>query len=480
MTTPNPAIEKAMASVAAATAKAEADPTRPLYHFRPPANWMNDPNGPIYHNGYYHLFYQHNPYGDGWEHMHWGHTRSTDLVNWEHLPIALSPSLDQGEDHCFSGCAWHNGNGEPMLFYTSVARADQPHARPNEQWAVTCDDDMIVFEKHPSNPILSLENQGGPDFKGPWRDPFIFSEAGRTFLVIGADTEDTAMVALYEANDNSLTAWTYRGLIHQAPKSEVKFFECPNFCKVDGKWILITAPYRRLEYIVGDFDLDTLTFTPENDGILDHGFTADPKALGYGSNVEYYASNIVFDDRGRCILLGWVRGFQAERGWNGCLAIPRLLSIGVDGHPRQMPVPAMTQLRGPSRFVQDLDISKTPHVLDGFASDTAEIEMTFSSSDSVTLQVRRSEDGSRAITIHSTPDTLDVAGTQVPISASTDNRTLRVFLDKSVLEVYLDDGSVAVTRVLYPETQDLGVAISSSNGEATIKALNVWQMQSIW
>src|SRR5262245_47292866 len=116
------AIDRAMASVEQATPRLEKDRTRPIYHVLGPANWMNDPNGPIYHKGFYHLFYQHNPYGDDWGNMHWGHVRSPDLVHWERLPIALWPSKEAGEDHVFSGCAVLNGAGQPMIFYTSIGR----------------------------------------------------------------------------------------------------------------------------------------------------------------------------------------------------------------------------------------------------------------------------------------------------------------------------------------------------------------------
>ena len=110
-TSANPHIIKAMRSVAAGAARAQADPARPIYHFLPPAYWMNDPNGPIYHDGWFHLFYQHNPYGDEWGHMHWGHARSRDLVRWEQLPIALAPSYEEGEEHVLSGCVALNGQG---------------------------------------------------------------------------------------------------------------------------------------------------------------------------------------------------------------------------------------------------------------------------------------------------------------------------------------------------------------------------------
>lgn len=103
-----------MESVEKARPKAEQDPYRPEYHFLPPAQWMNDPNGTIFYKGEFHVFYQHNPYGTSWGHMHWGHAKSKDLVHWEHLPIALAPSKEKGEKHCFSGCCIING-GTPTI-----------------------------------------------------------------------------------------------------------------------------------------------------------------------------------------------------------------------------------------------------------------------------------------------------------------------------------------------------------------------------
>src|ERR1700687_3346323 len=103
-------VAQANAAVAKAGVRAEKDPKRPGYHFQAPALWMNDPNGPIFYKDEYHLFYQQNPYGEKWGHMHWGRATSRDLVHWQHLPIALAPSSDKGEEHCFSGCAVvHNG-----------------------------------------------------------------------------------------------------------------------------------------------------------------------------------------------------------------------------------------------------------------------------------------------------------------------------------------------------------------------------------
>jgi len=90
---------------------------RPIYHFMPEKNWMNDPNGPIYYKGEYHLFYQYNPNDYKWGDIHWGHAKSKDLINWEHLPIALHPSKEFDEHHCFSGCAAVNDEGSCYLLY---------------------------------------------------------------------------------------------------------------------------------------------------------------------------------------------------------------------------------------------------------------------------------------------------------------------------------------------------------------------------
>ena len=163
-------LARAEASVREAARRVEDDPTRPVFHVLPPAQWINDPNGPLFYNGEYHLFYQHNPYGDRWGHMHWGHVRSKDLVHWEHLPIALWPSKAKGEEHVFSGSAVIDRDGKPMLFYTSIG------GRLPEQWAAVPEDDgLIKWKKHPANPILTEALHG--DVKvHEWRDPFLFRE----------------------------------------------------------------------------------------------------------------------------------------------------------------------------------------------------------------------------------------------------------------------------------------------------------------
>lgn len=465
---PNPAITQAMASVAAAAPRAAADPARPVFHFRPPAQWMNDPNGVIYHNGWYHLFYQLNPYGDEWGQIHWGHARSRDLVQWEHLPIALWPSHELGEEHCFSGCAAVNGQGEPMLFYTCVF-AGKEGRPPNQQWAALGDPDWITWRKHPANPILSLDNHGGPPFEGEWRDPFIFTEKGRTFLVVAGAYDDIAGVALYEATDQTLAHWRYRGLLYQKPRDQVRFLECPNFARLGEKWLLLTSPYRPVEYVTGRFDLDSFTFFPEQEGVLDPGATDVP---------NYYATNILFDDQGRCILLGWVRGFPLGRGWNGCLALPRILTLGGDGHPRQHPVPELQQLRGRHFSAPETALASQRFVAGEIEANTLELraKIELEKDTVVRIDLLQPQEGEHAISIRCDGRTLTVAGTEAPMRVDNGLLDLHLFLDRSVLEVFAQDGRVAVTRVIEPWADGVQVTFAATAGAARLASLDIWTL----
>lgn len=473
MESKNPAIVQAMASVAAAVPKADADPARPTWHFRPPANWMNDPNGTIYHNGYYHLFYQHNPYGDEWGHMHWGHARSRDLATWEHLPIALWPSQEQGEEHIFSGCASVDGEGRPILFYTSVGRGADGQARPNEQWAARGDAEWITWEKHPANPIFALATHGGPPLEGEWRDPFIFAAGGRTFLVLGGNYGETAAVLLYEAADATLTRWAYRKLLYREPRHQMRFCECPNFFAVGEKWVLLLSPYRPVEYMVGDFDLASLTFTPQTAGILDPGYNEIAPA-------NYYATNILYAPDGRCILLGWVRGFAPGRGWNGCLAVPRVLTIGPDNRPRQTPIAELASLRGAHYAVREIDLAGVNVGVDRLDHAAAELKVTLDPGDAARcgLRLTAAVGEGAALEIVYDRQTLLVAGVPAPLSLALGAPLeLHVFLDGAVLEVFADGGRVAVTRAVDLPVGGILVEALARGGKAYVVAYERWEMK---
>lgn len=475
-TAPNPAIAQAMAAVAAGVAKAESDPRRPRYHFLPPAHWMNDPNGTIYHNGYYHLFYQHNPYADVWDHMHWGHARSRDLVHWEHLPIALWPSTELGESHCFSGCAAVTGDGQPILIYTQVGPGDRAEWQANAQWAALGDPGWITWRKHPQNPALSLQTHGGPAFERDWRDPYLFQAEGRTLLVLGGVFDDTAAVALYEAADASLMHWTYRNLLYTEPRHQTRFLECPNFIQSGDKWVLLTSPYRPVEYVAGDFDVATLTFTPRRKGVLDPGYNDLAAA-------NFYATNTLHAPDGRCILLAWVRGFAPGRGWSGYLAVPRLFTVDADYQPRQQPVAELDQLRGAHHTVRDRQLDSNQITLDRVNSASLEIQVTFDPGDAAQsgLRFNALSSGDRSLEISFDRQVLLVDGVPAPLAWSPGELlTLRVYLDGAGLELFANGGRVAVTRAVDLPVGGMEIAMLARSGRAYLHSYDRWEMHAIW
>lgn len=459
-------LARADTSVREAARRVEEDPTRPVFHVLPPAQWTNDPNGPLFYNGEYHLFYQHNPYSDRWGHMHWGHVRSRDLAHWEHLPIALWPSKAKGEEHVFSGSAVIDRDGKPMLFYTSIG------GRLPEQWAAVPEDDgLIKWKKHPANPILTEALHG--DVKvHEWRDPFLFHVKGRTYMVLGGNLNGSkggeAVVTVYRAEDDGLTRWTYLGVLFRHPDAEVKNIECPNFFRLGEKWVLIVSQGKPVQYFVGSLDPEEMRFRAERRGVLDHG--------------NVYAPNGMEDAKGRRLLWGWVNGYEGGRGWQHCLTLPRVLSLGPDGLLLQEPAPELQGLRGEYRAEEAVELGAMPHVLDRVRGDTLEIIAEFERGDaeSFGLKVFRSADGKRAVSIGFDGRHLEVAGTKAPLELRPDEALrLHVFLDKSVLEVYAN-GRTCVTRVVQPEADDQGVEAFARGGEATLKGLDSWTLGSIW
>lgn len=456
-------LDRAERSVAEAAPRAAADPSRPVLHFRPPAQWMNDPNGTIFLDGWYHVFYQHNPYGDAWGHMHWGHARSRDLVRWEHLPIALWPSEAQGEEHVFSGAASLLGDGRPILFYTSVGPD-----RPNEQRAaLPLDAQGIKWEKHPANPILTTKLPDGTTLGPGMRDPFPFRVGDRTFLVVGGDTDKESVIPIWEAADPSLWKWDYRGIAWRAPKSEMEFPECPNFFPLDGRFVLLTSPYRPVEYRVGDFDLGSYTFKPVAQGRLD-------------ASDQFYATNTATAPTGECILFGWVRGFEAGRGWHGVLALPRVLTIGPDGHPRQRPIAALESRRRKAvDFPAQVD-AKGLSTRD-VPADPIEVLATLKIGPSSRAVLRLGRGGAAEVAFDG--KSLHVAGVEVPLpdSAPSDRIDLRIFLDRTVLEVFANDGTTVATRVVPYRADDQPLLeVRADGGTVTIEQLRVHELAPVW
>jgi beta-fructofuranosidase len=475
----------AMDALTAAIARAEADPDRPIYHFRPPANWNNDPNGTIFYRGWHHLFYQLNPSAPRGGNQHWGHARSRDLVNWEHLPIALWPLTDRGERAIFSGGAVLGPDGKPRIFYTSIG-----HPAP-EQWiAVPLDDELKRWDRPAVNPVLTIESHGSTNV-AQWRDPFLFVEGGQTYMICGGNLNNGrgggGSVQLYRATNAELTKWTFLGVIFRYRDLRIYNVECPNLFKLGDKWVLLMSPQQPCEYFIGQLDLTRLQFLPEVHGILDPGSS--------------YASNISVDDRGRTIQWLWGRTNTAsDKGWNGCMTLPRILSIGDDGFLRQVPAPEFETLRGPTVNEGPIELTPgEPVSLKRIQGDALELkaDVVIGSAAEVAFDLRRSADGKAGISVRiSRTGLISVGAVQLQVSRALERYSLRIFLDRSVVEVYVNDGEAAVFGTVDAGPADLGVAVTAQaaagrgnaggaggRGQAApvaprIESLTAWPMKS--
>jgi beta-fructofuranosidase len=455
-----------------AAPKAEADLAHPIFHVAAPAQWINDPNGPIYYRGRYHLFYQLHPFSDQSGPKYWGHVRSRDLAKWEPLPMALAPSFDAGEAEIWSGCCTVNGRGEPMIFYTSIARGKsaQTHA---EQWAAIGDDDLLTWHKSSANPVLSERLHEGKKIYD-WRDPFIFRDGKRTFMVAGGNLNQgkggQAVVNIYEAESSDLTQWKYRGVLFELRDPRAATAECPNFFKLGTRWVLFVSPYGNVQYFVGDFDPDACRFQARAHGVLDLG-------------PNFYAPNTMQVPDGRRLVWGWINGFPGGHGWNGCLSLPRLLSFSGDGQLHQSPAPELTKLRGKSVQWRNIPLKTDPMSLPLPKTNALEIRMDIDlgSAENLVLQFRSGVENARPVSIEFSRSALKMKETDLSLALDKSARdlSLRIFIDRSVLEVFANE-TLCATKVISALDANSTLVVRSRGGSAQAKRVECWPMKTIW
>ncbi len=407
------------------------------FHFRPQSQWMNDVCGAFFYQGWHHVFFQFNPKADTWgQGIGWGHTRSRDLVHWELLPPALLPDKENGSVLDASGSAAFDDKGRPVLFF-----AKTPAKGPREQWAALPEDDDLIRWRRVDIGLKPGQSGVPADIKPSWADMFVFPAGGRTLA-----TFKSSGGLICEAVRPDLLAWKAVG------KVEGIGGECPNLFPLQNRHVLILST-EPISYRVGEFDAARIAFTPAFDGtrVLDHGPGPDAGKWNRG----LYGTTVFTDAKGRTILLGWISGFKSGRGWNGCMSLPRILSLDGD-ELIQTPIPELAELRG----------EKTTQ------ADSLEIIAEF----------KPGTTGRYGLKLGSIPivcdgDKLNVAGTEVPGVRVT---KLHVFFDRSVIEVFINDGRRTVTKVVYPETNNVQLEAFADPGAGEVTVLNAWKLKPIW
>lgn len=301
------------------------------YHFRPQRGWINDPNGLVYFDGYYHVFYQHAPdYEVPWHQpMHWGHARTKDFLNWEELPVALYPDRDYDSGGCWSGTATVR-DGILYLFYASI-RTPADGGKKIQTVSVAYSKDGISFEKYAGNPVIDhYPADGGPDF----RDPAVCCIDGKYYCVMASGNPETKTGRLLLYSSDDLFAWDYVGIMSEW--QNCKYTECPSFMPV-GDGALLTASVCPLEarhyfsVMFGKFENDK--FTPEYQSETDKG-------------PDQYAGQVFRDHKGRSILISWIPGWK-YKGFAasdiGCMSVPREIKLS-DGEITAYPIEEVRHL----------------------------------------------------------------------------------------------------------------------------------------
>jgi beta-fructofuranosidase len=461
----DPDIGRALASVAQAVPKVRDDPSRPIYHFMPPAYWMNDPNGLVHHDGYYHVFYQHNPFASRWGSMHWGHARSRDLVRWEHLPIALAPSASLGEEHCFSGSAVVDGDGVPWIFYTSIG-PDRSHKDAAQQWVARGDPELLEWQRHPRNPILAESCHGDVKIMD-WRDPFVLRHGGCWYLVAGGHRIDgNGCACLYRSHN--LSEWSFLGILLEGEEHN---WECPALFALAGKWCLAYSPHGHVRYYIGEMDFSAAKFLPESQGTLDLGR-------------DFYAASTLHDDRGRQLLWGWVRNFPDRQWWNGVLSLPRALTLDTSGRLVQRPVPELCQLRREPREYDGIAVTSTKSTAIALETNSAEIRgaLSLGATDRCRIELIDSSTNQALAALVFDHRSVEVQTENEWATGTkpTNPHEFCIFLDRSVVEVFVG-GEACVTRVLAaaPLPENTQVRISADVGSARMDRLQVWTMAAL-
>lgn len=449
---------------------------RPQYHFTPPVNWMNDPNGLVYYDGEYHLFYQHNPNGNEWGYMHWGHAVSKDLIHWEHLPIAIFPdenSTDKERCTAFSGSAIvdkdnvlgkQNGDTKTLVaFYTSQ------HCGQRIAYST---DKGRTWKKYENNPIIPY------DATDDARDPKVFWHA---------PTQKYIMV-LYRKlteNDNSkgISIYTSENLTDWEWKSHIPgFFECPDL-------VQFTVTNRPDETVWAMFDGDGTYILGDFDGEMFSPSSGRMKS-DWGKN--YYAtqtwSNIPEAD-GRTIQIAWMRGGDyPEMPFKGQMSFPSELSVTKFAAGYKLirkPISEIEMLHDKGRSWENKNIIPgiKQNKVKNLTGDCLHIigEFDLKTCDNFGFMIRHgSKDPGTEVLYNVKRGVLTVLGSTVPLPPIDNKIKLEMLIDRTSIEIYANDGQAVVSNCFVPSEKADEVVLVTTGGELEVIKLEAYKLSSIW
>ncbi|MGC5172210.1 glycoside hydrolase family 32 protein [Micromonospora sp. DT81.3] len=453
--------------------------SRPVFHLSPRRHWMNDPNGLVYVDGVWHVFFQHNPEGIDWGNMSWGHATSTDLEHWREHPVALR---HRDGEQIYSGSVVADRDGSLTAVYTSTYETGlQAQSRAVSR------DGGYTWMMDPANPML---DRGSTDFRDPKLVRYTSADGHARWILVAVEAVERR-VLIYTSDD--LRQWEEAGSFGPIGEPAV-VWECPDLVRLplDGddagaRWVLLlsTNPVgdnahpagSAMHYVVGDFD--------------GHTFTADRDGLARADYGRDMYAGVTFNSApgGEAVMLGWMSNWRYAHAvpstpWRGAMSLPRSLSLRtIDGAPRLV--------QSPASFVEDrlataasetsarsfalsghslLELRWEPSVtgvlglrLQGDCDNFAEI---VHDPDMGVLTVTRA--GSAATALHP-----DFPSTSVAPLLRSGGGHLRVSLDGPLLEVFLGEGEVAVSNLVTLGIGPVTATVHTAAAHAVVQTIAV-------
>lgn len=438
--------------------------SRGQFHFSPKRGWNNDPNGCVFYNGEYHLFFQHNPYGWGWGNMHWGHAVSQDLVHWKELGDKLLPD-DMGP--MFSGSAvvdWNNSSGfgkdgQPplVLIYTAAGN-------PTVQ-GIAYSTDGRNFTKYSGNPVLGQITGGN-------RDPKVFWHESTKQWVMVLYVEWEGKHTIHYFTSPNLKEWQFASITNGDAPGGRFLFECPDLFElpIDGdetrkKWVLLAADSN---YAVGAFD--------------GQQFLPDATRLVGQRGKGFYAAQSFSDVLdGRRILIGWWQTETKGMPFNQSMTVPLELKLTqTDDGPRMTfePVNELEALRKKSHHIELSTLKpgdKNP--LDELRAELVEVRVEFEPGDAkeVVFNIR-----DVMVEYDVAKQELSVAGHRAPAPLIDGKQRLTIYCDRTGVEVFASDGLCYMPMPYNTNLENQRLFFEARGGTAKIRALEVHELESAW
>ncbi|PTU47231.1 glycoside hydrolase [Paenibacillus polymyxa] len=476
---------------------------RPSYHFSPKSGWMNDPNGMVYYEGRYHLFYQHHPFGTTWGAMHWGHAVSTDLMNWEEQPIALEPDelgtifsgsavVDEQDTSGFFG-------GKPGLvaiFTHHHSFPDMDQTRQYQSLAYSKDSGESWI-KYAGNPVL--EDEHCVDF----RDPKVFWHKSTEQWVMVLACGQT--IRIYHSPN--LKEWTFASEFGHGIGSHDAVWECPDLFPLyvdekreQVKWVMLVSigdtpgirEGSRTQYFTGEFDGTTFVADAESEKV---------RWLDYGR--DNYAgvcwSDIPAED-GRRLFMGWMSNWRyanqtpTER-WRGAMSIPRELALETRKGTValvQRPVRELEGLRTPVLSLTEPSWEEVRNALSALQLDCYELVAEFATTGDFGFKVRVADGQETLVGYTSATQEVyvdrtrsgrsdfheDFAGRHgTSLTILPDRMDIRLYVDRSSIEVFFDRGQVAITDLIFPDAEAKTLEIFSAEEQVTVFSLELYALK---